>query len=64
MKTFLGNFVYADFNKKFVILTDEDGSGHVLNSIALDKDQWLKLKAAVDGNDNPHSCVLPRRNHP
>jgi hypothetical protein len=45
-KVFLGNFVYAEFMKGHVRLTDEDGCGRVLDTIMLDNEQFHKFLAA------------------
>jgi hypothetical protein len=62
MKVFLGNFVYADINGHVIKLTDEDGSGRVLDSITLDRGQWLNLIVWM-GVNKPHSCTLQRGRH-
>lgn len=36
---FLGNFTYAAFDPLGVTLTDEDGSGHVLDKVRLSQQQ-------------------------
>lgn len=43
-KVFLGNFVYAEFDACGVTLTDEDGSGKVLDTIRLNREQLYKLE--------------------
>jgi hypothetical protein len=48
-KVFLGNFVYAEFMKKQVRLTDEDGCGRVIDTIMLDSEQMNKFLTACVG---------------
>jgi hypothetical protein len=49
-KVFLGNFVYAEFDKFGVKLTDEDGCGRALDTIRLDRDQLAKFMNRAGGS--------------
>lgn len=46
-KVFLGNFSYAEFTPGHIKITDEDGTGRVLDVVILDAAQWHRLLVAA-----------------